>query len=122
MRRVFPILLFAALLIAGYFAHASSFTKGRAVAPFTSALKPGDYIWHPEISPAGPVIVGRTPVGGSAPNLKQLSQEDGINPQFLANLRALVTPGTSLILTDASVDADTRSNSGFNVLTASNAR
>ena len=57
MRRLFTPFLFIALLAVGYFAHASSFTKGRAVAPFTSALRPGDYIWHPEISPAGPVIV-----------------------------------------------------------------
>ena len=31
--------------------------KPQAVAPFTTTLKPGDYVWHPEISPAGPVIV-----------------------------------------------------------------
>jgi hypothetical protein len=322
MRRFFPIFLFVALLAAGLLAHASSFTKGRAVAPFTSALKPGDYIWHPEISPAGPVIVlvslpdqtlyvyrngvrigrstvstgakghrtptgvftilqkkvdhessiykgakmphmqrltwtgiamhagnlpgypashgcvrlpedfaqklysvtslgttviiadntsgpntttkpgllftrdnaakplagavmwapdkapkgpvsiilsvpdhesyvyrngveiGRAPVGGldgisgtyaysalattdwngrrdwmaiaevggSAPNLKALAHEDKIDPQFLTNVRALITPGTSLILTDAPVDADTRSVSGFSVMTASNTR
>jgi lipoprotein-anchoring transpeptidase ErfK/SrfK len=37
--------------------HAASHTKGRAVTPFTSALKTGDYEWHPEISPAGPVVI-----------------------------------------------------------------
>ncbi|HUB68235.1 MAG TPA: L,D-transpeptidase family protein, partial [Candidatus Methylacidiphilales bacterium] len=36
---------------------ASSFTKGREVAPFTSGLKPGEYVWKPEISPAGPVVI-----------------------------------------------------------------
>ena len=36
---------------------AANFTKGRAVAPFTDDLKPGDYLWHPEVSPAGPVVV-----------------------------------------------------------------
>src|SRR5207253_3277748 len=25
--------------------------------PFTANLKPGDYLWHPEVSPAGPVVV-----------------------------------------------------------------
>jgi L,D-transpeptidase catalytic domain len=30
-------------------------TKGREVASLTRVLKPGDYVWHPEISPAGPV-------------------------------------------------------------------
>jgi hypothetical protein len=27
------------------------------VQPFTSEFKPGDYIWHPEISPEGPVVI-----------------------------------------------------------------
>lgn len=37
--------------------HAANFTKGRPVAPLTSAFKPGDYSWHPEVSPAGPVVI-----------------------------------------------------------------
>jgi hypothetical protein len=47
------VLIFAASLTAS----AASHTKGRAVQPFTPELKPGDYVWHPEISPAGPVVV-----------------------------------------------------------------
>jgi len=35
----------------------AAFTKGRVVAPFTSEFKPGDYIWHPKVSPAGPVVI-----------------------------------------------------------------
>jgi L,D-transpeptidase catalytic domain len=38
-------------------ANASAHTKGRAVQPLTPELKPGDYVWHPEISPAGPVVI-----------------------------------------------------------------
>jgi hypothetical protein len=38
-------------------ANASGHTKGRALQPLASELKPGDYIWHPEISPSGPVVV-----------------------------------------------------------------
>jgi hypothetical protein len=38
-------------------ANASAHTKGRPVQPLASELKPGDYIWHPEISPSGPVVV-----------------------------------------------------------------
>src|SRR6202040_1220744 len=38
-------------------ANASGHTKGRTVQPFTSEFKPGDYVWHPEISPAGPVVI-----------------------------------------------------------------
>ena len=38
-------------------AYAQAHTKGRKVAPLTSVLKPGDYVWHPELSTAGPVVV-----------------------------------------------------------------
>src|ERR1700719_3715933 len=38
-------------------ASAAEHTKGRAVQPFTPEFKPGDYVWHPEISLAGPVVV-----------------------------------------------------------------
>jgi hypothetical protein len=37
--------------------HAQAHTKGTPVPPFTRTLKPGDYVWHPEVSPAGPVVV-----------------------------------------------------------------
>jgi hypothetical protein len=37
--------------------YAQAHTKGREVAPLTPKLKPGDYVWHPEIAPAGPVVV-----------------------------------------------------------------
>ena len=32
-------------------------TKGQEVSPLARTLKPGDYIWHPEVSPNGPVVV-----------------------------------------------------------------
>lgn len=35
---------------------AAGFTQGRAQPPFT-ALKPGDYLWKPEPSPAEPVVI-----------------------------------------------------------------
>jgi L,D-transpeptidase-like protein len=38
-------------------ATAAGHTKGRAVQPLTSELKPGDYVWNPEVSPAGPVVI-----------------------------------------------------------------
>jgi hypothetical protein len=37
--------------------HAQAHTKGTPVLPFTPTLKPGDYVWHPEVSPTGPVVV-----------------------------------------------------------------
>ena len=36
---------------------AASFTKGREIAPLTPEFKPGDYVWKPEVSPAGPVVI-----------------------------------------------------------------
>ncbi len=38
-------------------ARANAHTKGRPVAPLTSDLRTGDYVWHPEVSPAGPVVL-----------------------------------------------------------------
>jgi hypothetical protein len=48
------VLTFAIPVTAGA---AASHTKGRAVHPSTTEFKTGDYVWHPEISPAGPVVV-----------------------------------------------------------------
>jgi hypothetical protein len=58
LRHQSPIIIIgAALSLIGLpFAGAANFTKGRSVKPFTADLKPGD-LWHPEVSPAGPVIV-----------------------------------------------------------------
>ncbi|MBV8357318.1 MAG: L,D-transpeptidase family protein [Deltaproteobacteria bacterium] len=38
-------------------ASAARHTKGRAVQQLTSEFKNSDYVWHPEISPAGPVVI-----------------------------------------------------------------
>jgi len=53
------------------------------------------------------------------PNLKDLANRISVDPTFLANARKLITPGTSMIVTDAPVNATTRSSSGFNILTSS---
>jgi hypothetical protein len=55
--------------------------------------------------------------GGRTPNLKDLAHRVAIAPDFLANVRALITPGVTLVLTDAPVNARTRSARGFNILT-----
>jgi L,D-transpeptidase-like protein len=54
---------------------------------------------------------------GRVPNLKELGRRVSIAPDFLANLRALITPGVTLVLTDAPVNGNTRSARGFNILT-----
>ncbi len=127
----------------------------------------GALFWSPEKAPRGPVSIivsgadrtvyvyrngveiGRAPVGGierlsgshvysalatvdaagrrdwisiasssgRPPNLKELGRRVSIAPDFLADVRALITPGVTLVLTDAPVNADTRSARGFNILT-----
>jgi hypothetical protein len=44
-------------LLAAPLAFAAGFTQGQLVAPFTPQFKPGEYVWHPEVSPAGPVVI-----------------------------------------------------------------
>src|ERR1700736_2932337 len=51
------VISIASLFAASVTDAAPNHTKGRAVKPFTPELKPGDYVWHPEVSPAGPVVV-----------------------------------------------------------------
>jgi hypothetical protein len=56
-------------------------------------------------------------VGGRAPNLPGLASKLIIAPEFLSHARALITAGTTLILTDAPVSDRTRSAPGFNIIT-----
>jgi hypothetical protein len=58
-------------------------------------------------------------VGKRVPNLKELATRISVDPTFLANVRKLITSGTSMIVTDAPVNAQTRSGSGFKILTSS---
>jgi len=49
-----------AILCAGLLAAtagAADSTKGREVVPLTPEFKPGDYVWNPEVSLAGPVVI-----------------------------------------------------------------
>jgi hypothetical protein len=55
--------------------------------------------------------------GSPSPDLKTLSSRLAIPPDFLTKARAIVTPGTTLIITDAPVNRSTHSASGFNILT-----
>jgi hypothetical protein len=50
--------------------------------------------------------------------LKDVAKPLGIPPEFDADLRALVTPGTTLVLTNLPVNAaGTKSAPGFDILT-----
>jgi len=134
------------------------------------AIPPGGTIWQPEKAPAGPVSVvvssadgvayvyrngieiGRASVrglhvkgsyvysaladvdsqgrrswlsiasaGGNPPNIKALIGHVNLDQQFLVNARALITPGTSLILTDKPVSITTHSGPRLSILTAADA-
>jgi hypothetical protein len=55
--------------------------------------------------------------GSPSPDLKAFAKRLVIAPEFLANARAIVTPGTALIITDQPVNRTTKSAPGFNILT-----
>ena len=144
--------------------------SGKTGAPAAPALAAGGFEWHPEKSPTGPlsiilstadqqiyvyrngIEIGRAAVPstglaegsgsfvysaldkfdasglrdwtsdsrfGSAPppDIKALVKQVTIAPEFLEHLRSAVSPGTTLIITDVHVSAQTRSEPGFNIMT-----
>jgi hypothetical protein len=56
--------------------------------------------------------------GKKAPNVKDLEDRISIDSSFLQDVRELITPGTTLVLTDTPVSSQTQSSPGFNILTA----
>jgi hypothetical protein len=62
-----------------------------------------------------------TSIGGRRPNIKDLAKRVAAPPAFRDNVRALITPGTTLTVTDQHVSGRTRSAAGFNILTAEGA-
>jgi hypothetical protein len=48
---------------------------------------------------------------------EHLADRISIDPSFLQDVRALITPGTTLVLTNARVSSQTHSGPGFNILT-----
>jgi hypothetical protein len=59
-------------------------------------------------------------VGKKAPNLKELRDRISIDPSFVQDVQRLINPGTTLVVTDAPVNSQTQTGSGFNILTADN--
>ena len=55
MKKLIAVILIT--VASSAFALVPGHTKGREVVPFTPEFKPGDYVWKPEVSPAGPVVV-----------------------------------------------------------------
>src|SRR3954463_11191174 len=58
MKLRYLVFLFSALFATSFAMQQPSFhTKGIPTGKPTGPLKPGEYWWHPEISPQGPVVV-----------------------------------------------------------------
>ena len=130
------------------------------------------FVWHPEKAPSGPISImfssadrtayiyrdgveiGRATVDGvgnfsgshaytalgtinstgnhdwqslgsangePSPDLKEIGKHLVIAPEFLARVRAIVIPGTAMIITDQPVNRSTRSDPGFKILTTETA-
>jgi len=54
---------------------------------------------------------------GSAPTLHDLSERLSISPDFLAQLRTVIEPGTTLVVSDAPASRAAPINSGVNIMT-----
>ena len=58
MKILSTVTLTIALLTSSYAVQQPSFhTKGTPTGKPTGTLKPGEYWWHPELSPSGPLMV-----------------------------------------------------------------
>jgi hypothetical protein len=57
-------------------------------------------------------------VGKQAPDLKDLQKRIAIDPSHLKDVSSIITPGTTLILTNAPVTNQTHSAPGFSILGA----
>jgi hypothetical protein len=55
--------------------------------------------------------------GRRVPNLKDLANRVRISSEFDDDIRALITPGTTLVVTNLAVGTGTHSAPGFNILT-----
>jgi hypothetical protein len=86
-------------------------TKGTPTNKPTGALKPGEYWWHPEISPQGPLMlpvsvpeqtmhVYRNGVQGRPVEADDIASRIRFNREFAQKLVDEIKPGTTVIVTD----------------------
>ena len=104
------------------YAYRNGIEIGRAAVPSTGlAQGSGSYVYSAldKFDPNGLRDWTSTSSFGSsqAPDIKTLVKQVTIAPEFLEHLRTAVSPGTTLIITDVHVSAQTRSEPGFNILT-----
>ena len=104
------------------YAYRNGIEIGRAAVPSTGlAQGSGSHVYSAldKFDPNGLRDWTSTSSFGSAPapDIKALVKHVTIAPEFLEHLRTAVSPGTTLIITDVHVSAQTRSEPGFNILT-----
>lgn len=77
------------------------------------------YAARAEKNPDGTPQWNALDIGDSSPppDVEDLAKRLRIPSAFLANVRAAITPGTTLVITDRPVDQTTRGGPGFNILT-----
>ncbi len=56
--------------------------------------------------------------GGESPDVKVLSEQVVLPPEFVEKMRAAIASGTMLIITDLPVSSETHSDKNFNLITA----
>jgi L,D-transpeptidase catalytic domain len=95
---------------------------GRAPARGLNEVRlPGTFVYSADSSrgserPSDWISVAS--IGKEPPKLKALEDHFSADRTFLQDVRDIVTPGTTLILTDMPVNRQTRSGPGFNILAA----
>ena len=99
-------------------------TKGTPTGKPTGALKPGEYWWHPEISPQGPLMllvsvpeqtihVYRNGVQGRPVETDDIASRIRFNREFAQKLVDEIKPGTTVIVTDQPVVRNPKADSTY---------
>src|ERR1700730_14220127 len=104
------------------YVYRNGFEIGRApVTGLETARLSGTYVYSADStvdSSGRRDWISTASVGRKAPNLKDLEDRISIDSSFLQDVRAIITPGTTMVVTDAPVSGQTRTKPGFNILTA----
>jgi hypothetical protein len=98
--------------------------KGTPTGKPTGALKPGEYWWHPEISPQGPLMllvsvpeqtihVYRNGVQGRPVEADDIASRIRFNREFAQKLVDEIKPGTTVIVTDQPVVRNPKADSTY---------
>ena len=99
-------------------------TKGTPTGKPTGALKPGEYWWHPEISPQGPLMllvsvpeqtihVYRNGVQGRPVETDDIASRIRFNREFAQKLVDEIKLGTTVIVTDQPVVRNPKADSTY---------